>query len=344
MKPSHTETTDSAHLHNTVPAPLQNTDPVMDRDAVTEKLEKRILWLSFLAGAGFAVYEFFCAIYLHSQSVLMDAAYDSSELIVIIFTLFLTPLFHKPLTEKHPYGYLQVESIVVIIKGFMLLSVSIGLSVNSINIALAGGGHVDSGKISLIQFVMAFISLGIYLIMSHMNRHLSSPTVKAELLGWKLDISYSLGLSLAFFGSTFLSKTPLAFLAPYFDQIVAVIIVFSMMPENLKMLWRAIKDVFLFSPEEGIVEEAKEICGRILEDYEFEPVFYDITRTGRQLWFSVYFRISEDTLSMKKLNAASYRVRTALEERFEDCSSELIVVSKDKDSALRSHVLPEDLN
>ena len=322
MKPSHTENTDSA--------PLQNT-AAMDRDAVTEKLEKRILWLSFLAGAGFAVYEFFCAIYLHSQSVLMDAAYDSSELIVIIFTLFLTPLFHKPLTEKHPYGYLQVESIVVIIKGFMLLSVSIGLSVNSINIALAGGGHVDSGKISLIQFIMAFISLGIYLIMSHMNRHLSSPTVKAELLGWKLDISYSLGLALAF-------------LAPYFDQIVAVIIVFSMMPENLKMLWRAIKDVFLFSPEEGIVEEAKEICGRILEDYEFEPVFYDITRTGRQLWFSVYFRISEDTLSMKKLNAASCRVRTALEERFEDCSSELIVVSKDKDSALRSHVLPEDLN
>lgn len=40
-----------------------------------------------------------------------------SELVFIALLLFLTPLFHKPMSEKHPYGYFQVESIFVIIKG-----------------------------------------------------------------------------------------------------------------------------------------------------------------------------------------------------------------------------------
>ena len=84
----------------------------------SETTERKILLISFAAGLTFAIIEFFMGIYSHSQSVLMDAAYDASELLIIGFTLFLTPLFHKPITEKHPFGYLQVESIFVVYKSF----------------------------------------------------------------------------------------------------------------------------------------------------------------------------------------------------------------------------------
>ena len=83
---------------------------------VTEKKEKLILKMSFFSGLLFAVLEFIFAIYSHSQSSLTDAVYDASELVFIALLLFLTPLFHKPVSEKHPYGYFQIESIFVIIK------------------------------------------------------------------------------------------------------------------------------------------------------------------------------------------------------------------------------------
>lgn len=302
---------------------------------ITEKIEKRILWISFGAGLFFAVLEFFISIYTRSQSVLMDAVYDATELVVIIFTLFFTPLFHKPISEKHPYGYLQVESIFVIAKGFMMLSVTIGLSVNSIQMALSGGNPVDGIQISLFQLILGIACLFIYLLMRYMNRSISSPTVKAELLGWKLDIAYSTGMALAFFGSAFLDKTPLAFLSPYFDQIVAVIIILFMLPENLKMLWRALQDVFLFSPEKRITEEVKLICDEILQDYDFDPIFYDITRTGRRLWVSVYCKIAEDYLSLQKLQQASHCVRSTLKGRFENCFSEVIIASEELESFLQ---------
>ena len=83
-----------------------------------EQLEKRILLLSFLTGVGFVIVELIYSIYSHSQSTLMDALYDASELIFIISTLFLTPLYHMPVSEKHPYGFFQLESFIILIKNF----------------------------------------------------------------------------------------------------------------------------------------------------------------------------------------------------------------------------------
>lgn len=80
-------------------------------------------------------------------------------------------------------------------------------------------------------------------------------------------------MSFAFFISLYLEKTPFYFLSPYFDQIVAVIIMVFMLPESIKVLWRAIKDIFLFSPGKELVEKIKILCNPIMEQYHFKPVF-----------------------------------------------------------------------
>ena len=189
---------------------------------ITEKREKQILKMSFFSGLLFAIAEFVFSIYSHSQSALTDAVYDASELVFIALLLFLTPLFHKPVSEKHPYGYFQLESIFVIIKGVMMLSVTMGVSAEVLESALSGGNPVNNMEVSIFQFGLGVASIIIFLLMKRLSRSMSSPTITAELLGWKLDILYSLGMSLAFFGSRYLEHTPVGCIVPYFDQIVAV--------------------------------------------------------------------------------------------------------------------------
>lgn len=53
----------------------------------------------------FALAELVMAIFSKSQSVLADTVYDSTELVVIGLTIYIIPLFYKPVTEKHPFGY-----------------------------------------------------------------------------------------------------------------------------------------------------------------------------------------------------------------------------------------------
>ena len=292
---------------------------------ISERKEKTILRLSFVAGLAFALVELIFAIYSHSQSALTDAVYDASELVFIALLLFLTPLFHKPVSEKHPYGYFQLESIFLIVKGVMMLSVTLGVVVEVIESALSGGNPVDDLQVSLFQLCLGVASVVIYVIMRGVNKNSSSPTVEAELLGWRLDIGYSLGMSLAFFASSFLVKTPLAFIAPYFDQIIAVLVMVFMLPESVKMLWSSVRDIFLFSPDEELVEQIKQICTESMEDYAFSPVFFDITRTGRHLWVAVYFMVSSATLAVKQLKKATEEVNQKISSQLEECTCELIL-------------------
>ena len=293
---------------------------------ITERKEKQILMLSFLSGLLFAIAEFIFAIYSHSQSALTDAVYDASELVFIALLLFLTPLFHKPVSEKHPYGYFQVESIFVIIKSVMMLSVTMGVSAEVLDSALSGGNIVNNAQVSIFQCCLGVASIIIFLIMKKLNRNLSSPTIEAELLGWKLDIVYSMGMALAFLVSLYLKKTPLGFISPYFDQIVAVVVMVFMLPESIKVLWRAVKDVFLFSPNKVYMDEVKAICNPILDEYNFNPVFFDITKTGRHLWIAVYFRIEDASLEVASLSSAVSEVNEIMQEKFQECTCELILV------------------
>ena len=292
---------------------------------ISERKEKTILRLSFAAGLAFALAELIFAIYSHSQSALTDAVYDASELVFIALLLFLTPLFHKPVSEKHPYGYFQVESIFLIVKGVMMLSVTLGVVVEVIESALSGGNPVNDLQVSLFQLCLGTASVVIYIIMRRVNKNSSSPTVEAELMGWRLDIGYSLGMSLAFFASSFLVKTPLAFIAPYFDQIIAVLVMVFMLPESVKMLWSSVRDIFLFSPDEELVEQIKQICTESMEDYAFSPVFFDITRTGRHLWVAVYFKVSSATLAVEQLKKATEEVNQKISSQLEECTCELIL-------------------
>ena len=291
---------------------------------ITEKKEKLILKVSFFSGLLFAVLEFIFAIYSHSQSSLTDAVYDTAELVFIALLLFLTPLFHKPISEKRPFGYFQIETIFIIIKGIMMLSVTLGVSAEVLHSVISGGNTVDNGLVSIFQCFLGIASIIIFIAMNRLSNNLSSPTIKAELLGWKLDIAYSLGMSFAFFISLYLEKTPFYFLAPYFDQIVAIIIMVFMLPESIKVLWRAIKDIFLFSPDKELVDKIKMLCHPIMEQYHFKPVFYDITKTGRHLWIAVYFQIGTDVLAINDLAKALKSVNEAVTAEFEECSCELI--------------------
>ena len=292
---------------------------------ISERKEKTILRLSFVAGLAFVLVELIFAIYSHSQSALTDAVYDASELVFIALLLFLTPLFHKPVSEKHPYGYFQLESIFLIVKGVMMLSVTLGVVVEVIESALSGGNPVNDLQVSLFQLCLGAASVVIYIIMRRVNKNSASPTVEAELMGWRLDIGYSLGMSLAFFASSFLVKTPLAFIAPYFDQIIAVLVMVFMLPESVKMLWSSVRDIFLFSPDEELVEQIKQICTESMENYAFSPVFFDITRTGRHLWIAVYFKVSSATLAVEQLKKATEEVNQKISSQLEECTCELIL-------------------
>lgn len=294
----------------------------------TQITERIILWTSFIVALIIAISELLIALRTNSQAVFFDAMYDSIELIVVVFTLFLTPLFYKPFTEKHPFGFGQIESFFILIKAFMLLAVTVGLSLQTLESVFSGGNSIDETEVSFFQLIIGFVALIVFLILRHLNKKISSPIANIEILGWKMDIFSGFGMALAFYGASFLEKTPFNFLAPYFDPIITLFIVLFMIPSFIKMIFVSVKDVFLFAPEAEIVDTVKVIADETLSKFNFTPVFCDVTRTGRKLWVSIYFTVKNGILTINDLASATDCVNSELTKQFDDFHAELVVEPK----------------
>ena len=161
------------------------------------QIEKRILHLSFWGSVLFIVAEGIMAWITHSHSLLTDCLFDAADLVMIGPFLVLVPLLYKPVTEKHPYGYAQVESLFLLVKYSALLALTCNLLVENVKLLLHGGHEVDAGDIAIFEFLVCLGCLFMYIVLNHYSKKYESTTIKAELYMWKLDIVSSIGVAVA---------------------------------------------------------------------------------------------------------------------------------------------------
>lgn len=98
--------------------------------------------VSLYANLMFVVVELVMAIVTGSQAVLLDGVYDESNSLCFFRLSFNTALY-KPSNEKYPFGHMQMETVFIVVKGITMITVTVGLITNSINILFHSRRTVD---------------------------------------------------------------------------------------------------------------------------------------------------------------------------------------------------------
>ena len=99
-----------------------------------QKYEKSALRISITGSTIFVILEIVMAVITRSQAVLLDSVYDGVEILMVFVSLSLGPLMYKPSSESHPFGYQQIESLFVVVKGAIMIAVTVGLIIYNIQI------------------------------------------------------------------------------------------------------------------------------------------------------------------------------------------------------------------
>lgn len=120
------------------------------REKQNLKSENAAIRISLYGAIFFLVVESIMAIYTSSQSILMDAVYGAADMVMILISVKIVPLIYRPMSEKHPFGFSQVEAIFLTLKGTMLAAVTLALVLNNIQIMIKGGNQIE------FAFVAAF--------------------------------------------------------------------------------------------------------------------------------------------------------------------------------------------
>lgn len=288
--------------------------------------EKKLLQTSFLGCIVFIVAEFIMALVTDSKALLMDCVWDGSDLVMMIPLMMLISLLQRPATEKRPFGFAQVESILVLVKCGMLIFITAMLIVDGVDSIIHGGNMVNGGVIAIFQLCVSAVCMAVYLIIKRYARKISSPTVMAEIYIWKLDSFSTLGVAVGFGIQILLVhfETPISWLAPYIDPAIAIIMASVLLREPIKLAWSNLRDLMLFAPDEEIVDDVREIVDGVLDHTDLKDNFLDIVKTGRMLWIGVYFVKEDNYVDINYLRAIRYEIEKKLKKHYNNINIELI--------------------
>ena len=253
----------------------------MDTKDKKLKTERKILNLSLTGSILFLLAEIFFAFYTGSKAVLMDCVYDIADLVMIGPFIVLVPLLYKPMTERKPYGFAQVESLFVLIKYCILLGVDVVLVLNCVKTILSGGNEVDANVLAVFELAVSAGCVIMYLILTRFQKKYSSPSIKAELFIWKLDALSTLGVGCAFVLNLILMRTSLSFICPYVDPGIAIILAIVLIKEPIEMILDSLRSLVLFAPDKEIKEKIEEISKAALSAEGCEITAIEVIKTGR---------------------------------------------------------------
>ena len=289
-----------------------------------QKREKSAMSVSLYGNLVFVVIELVMALVTGSQAVLLDAGYDSVEFCMLLPSIFLIPLLYKPSNEEHPFGYMQIETIFVVVKGITMTAVTFGLIFNNINLMLHGGHIVSFHTVAGFELFACILGIIVTVYLYYKNKQMESPLINMEMQGWRIDSFISLGMTVAFLLPMLIPFDWFQHIVPYLDQLITIVLSLVMIPTPIHTVITGIRDLMLIPPEEETIDDIKETIEPIIGVYGHKNLYYDIVRTGRKLWISVYISFEKDIVSLSKFKQLQDQCIKALASKYSDFYFELL--------------------
>lgn len=289
-----------------------------------QKREKSAMSVSLYGNLVFVVIELVMALITGSQAVLLDAVYDSVEFCMLLPSIFLIPLLYKPSNEEHPFGYMQIETIFVVVKGITMTAVTFGLIFNNINLMLHGGHIVSFHTVAGFELFACILGIIVTVYLYYKNKQMESPLINMEMQGWRIDSFISLGMTVAFLLPMLIPFDWFQHIVPYLDQLITIVLSLVMIPTPIHTVITGIRDLMLIPPEEETIDDIKETIEPIIGVYGHKNLYYDIVRTGRKLWISVYISFEKDIVSLSKFKQLQDQCIKALASKYSDFYFELL--------------------
>lgn len=249
-----------------------------------------------------------------SRAVLLDGLFDGSETVLLLFSMWLMKYLYKPVSEKRPIGYSNLEPFYMIMKGLIFCIIAALAVVSSVNTLLEGGYEVHVDTVFYFEGFAGVYRMVILMVMKRINQKVDSPILSLETKEWSLDVAESLGVGAGFLLTMFTRGSSLSFLSQYSDQIITLIMAAYILPAPVKAMVSGFRELFFLSPSEEVLNQVKSAAGEIAGEYGFSPeeLDFDIVKTGRRLWICIYVEINSPSLNVELLR----NMREKLEHRY----------------------------
>lgn len=205
-----------------------------------------------------------------------------------------------------------------------MTAVTFGLIFNNINLMIHGGHIISFNTVAYFELFACVLGIIVTVYLYIKNKTMQSPLINMEMQGWRMDSVVSFGMACAFLLPMFIPFAWFQKFVPYLDQIITVVLSLIMIPAPIHTIITGFRDLMLIPPEEETIEDIKATVEPIIGIYGHKNLYYDIVRTGRKLWISVYITFDKDIVSLSKFKFLQDECILALTKKYPDFYFELL--------------------
>lgn len=235
-------------------------------------------------GIGFAVWS-------DSDAILLDGVFNGISFVVVLLSSRLAGVIETAGSPDFPFGYAHFEPLINMVRGLLILTISGFAMFGAIRSLLAGGTGLDPIKGVGYAVVIGSGCLVMAGVQRRRARRTGSPMLAVDAKNWIVNGAITGVVGVAFLVAWLIESTSLAWLVPYVDSILVIVLVIATTPVPLKILAHGGRQVFQMAPEEPVRRAVYDRVEKVLRGVAAEESKLRIVRVGRFLYIAMHILV-----------------------------------------------------
>ena len=253
----------------------------------SQSLERRALVLSAIGALIMALLGFGFALLTHSEALMLDGLFSLLGFVMALGALRISRLVYEPGNSSFQFGYAGFEPLFNVIKGLIIIFISLLALYSSVMALLAGGREINIGWALVYAVLVATSSLAVFGVLTRVAKKTGSSLVKVDAKNWLIDSLITVAVLVGFL-LTFLAKgTTWAWLIPYADPAVVVVLVGLSLPIPYLIIRDGLKELLLGAPDIELQQKLRQIIKPVLNQNGHQCKGLRIAKTGRMIYLYV---------------------------------------------------------
>lgn len=257
-----------------------------------------------------------------SFAILFDGVFSLVDAAMTILSLIVARLIARAtvadglperLHRQFSTGFWHLEPLVLLLNATILLAVTTYAIFSAVMSLFAGGRSMDFGPAMVYAAVVVIISIVMGWYEHRANRQIKSDFVRMDVHGWVMAGGVTLSLLIAFAIGFALDGTGYAWLQPYVDPLVLLLVGLALLPIPIGTLRKAAAEVLQITPDD-LLSEVERVAETVTTEQSFSGHRAYVARAGRGTQIELYFIAPKDQppRALEEWDALRDRIGTAI--------------------------------
>jgi cation diffusion facilitator family transporter len=290
--------------------------------------ETRVLVVSTVAALMLGVIALVVALATGSAAILLDGAFNLCFFVTALVTLRVAQLLQLPDDRRYPFGYVQFEPLINMLKGLLILGVNLVALIDALFTIVRGGSAVSAG------LALAYAGFGVVccaaavLFLRRAAGRIASPLIQGDVENWTVNLAISIGMLVAFSLALVLQRAEM-------DLILVALVVILTAAVPVRMAGRSLSALLKRSPDEAVVASVEDLARGALRDLPRRALFVRVLRPGRTTYALVHVLLdsTESGLDVRRADELRRSVVAAVTSRHAPAIVDIVFTTVDEFAA-----------